>query len=415
MSLDNLPDIEFCSADTDSVEQAVITTYEGIVSTDDTPVTLYPGDPVRLFLEALAAIIIQQRNLINYTGQQNLLKYAAGDFLDHLGTFTRTDRLAAAAATATVRFSMDAALGFDVVIPAGTRVSPDGQLVFETTAEGTVSEGDTYADITVQCQTAGDIGNGFVAGQITRMVDPVGYITSVSNTTTSSGGADEELDDRYRQRIHTVPESFSVAGPSGAYEHWAKSAHQDISDVAVYRTSPLDDLTEGQLETILIMAGIDYAGMDRDEKQVAVATWLSSAVVNVCPLLSDGEIPDTEMLDLVEAIVDDRSIRPLTDQVLVVAPDPVSYDIDLTYYISDDNRLSVSDIQAAVSTAVDEYRAWQRAALGRDINPGQLIHMVIAAGAYRVDLTSPVYTALAVNEVAGAGTVSLTYGGLESD
>ncbi|MCG8632246.1 MAG: baseplate J/gp47 family protein [Desulfobacterales bacterium] len=410
MGLEDLPDIEFCSTDSRLVEQSVITTYEGI-----TGATLYPGDPVRLFLESLASVIIQQRYKINFTGKQNLLKYSNDDYLDHMGSFSKTGRLGESPAVATERFGIDEALGFIVPIDKGCRVSPDGQLMFETVDYAQISVGETHVDVLVQCLTPGSIGNGFVAGQVNKMVDSPDYVSSVSNITATSGGADKEENDPYRERIHTAPESFSVAGPSGAYRHWAKSAHQDIADVSVFRTSPLDDLSEAQLEAVLDIAAIDYTGLTRDEKQVKAAVWLESAVVNICPLLKDGGIPDQDMLALVEGMVDDRSIRPLTDRVIVGAPARVNYSIDFTYYISTENRLAVSDIQDRISAAADTYRAWQKAKLGRDINPARLIHLVVEAGAHRVEITSPEYTPVAVDQVAADVAVNMTYGGLEGE
>ena len=68
-----------------------------------------------------------------------------------------------------------------------------------------------------------------VVGQINTLVDPIAYISSVSNTTASTGGTDTEDDENYRERIQLAPESFSVAGSEGAYIYWARSAHQASS------------------------------------------------------------------------------------------------------------------------------------------------------------------------------------------
>ena len=53
-----MKDILFADTDSASVEKAVLTAYEQISAT-----TLYPGDPVRLFLEALAYTIALQNNV----------------------------------------------------------------------------------------------------------------------------------------------------------------------------------------------------------------------------------------------------------------------------------------------------------------------------------------------------------------
>jgi len=373
MDINSLPDISFCDTDAAEVERAVITTYEAVAG-----VSLAKGDPVRLFLEGLAAVVAQQRQLIDQTGKQNLLRYATDDNLDHKGSMTDTDRLEAAAAVATVRFSLEAALGFAVTVPAGTRVTPDGQLMFATPVAGEIGIGATYVDLSVQCATAGEAGNGYVAGQINRLVDVSTnpYIVSVSNTTESSGGSDKEDNDRYRERIQLSPERLSVAGPTGAYEYWAKTAHQDIIDVKVI--SP------------------------------------AACEVNVYPLLTGGTLPDQDMLDAVDAVLSDATVRPLTDQVTVSAPTAVPYDLTATYYISTADSALASQIQTTVEAAKDEYLAWQRSALGRDINPDELISRIKAAGAKRLVITAPVYTVIDIDEVAQEGTVNLTYGGLEN-
>ncbi|MCP4747971.1 MAG: baseplate J/gp47 family protein [Desulfobacteraceae bacterium] len=411
MSFENLPDIQFCETETESIEQSIITVYEAL-----TDKTLFPGDPVRLFLETLSAVIVQQRVAIDYAGKQNLLSLADDNFLDHIGTFTNTDRLSATAATATVRFSIGENLDFAVPIEQGIRVSPDGQLWFETVSYTEVLAGQSFVDVTVRCQTAGSAGNGFLPGQINKMVDPVSYISSVSNTDTSAGGSDAEDKEAYRLRIQTAPESFSVAGPTEAYAHWAKSANASITDVSVFRTSPLDDLTEEQLTAVLTMLGTDSVeDMTVEHKKIEVATRLSSAVVNVCPLTIDGSHSSDALLEQVQSALNDSSVRPLTDLVQVSAPVEVGYDIDLKYYISQDNKVTATEIQQAVQTALDDFIFWQKARLGRDINPDKLTTLLINAGAMRIELNSPAYKQVNPSQVASLNEKNLVYGGLKDE
>ena len=60
------------------------------------------------------------------------------------------------------------------------------------------------------------------------IVDPLPYVSAVSNTTVTAGGVDEEDDDSFRERIRTAGASFSVAGPAGAYRYFAMSAAPGI-------------------------------------------------------------------------------------------------------------------------------------------------------------------------------------------
>jgi phage-related baseplate assembly protein len=129
-------------------------------------------------------------------------------------------------------------LNFNVVIPAGTRATPDGQLFFATLQDATITAGSTSVSVLAACQVAGSIGNGYVAGQINQLVDTVPYVTAVVNTTTSMYGTDPETDDRFRQRIRLSMERFSTAGPTKAYQYWTLTANQNIEDVEVFSPAP---------------------------------------------------------------------------------------------------------------------------------------------------------------------------------
>lgn len=371
-SLKNLPQIEFVSTDVGEIDANIITVYEGISGRK-----LALGDPVRLFLQAIAAIIAQQRVLINYAAKQNLLAYAEGPYLDHIGALVRAERLPAKAAQTTLRFTISPPQPQAVIIPAGTRATSDGQVFFATVQATTVPAGATQIDVVAECTTPGTIGNGWQVRQINRLVDPLFWVQKVENITVSSGGVDEEDDNSYRERIRQAPESFSVAGPEEGYKYWARTAHQSIIDVSV--TSP------------------------------------SAGVVEIRLLLEGGEIPGQEILEAVAAVCNDKKIRPLTDQVTVLAPEVVSYDIQLTYWISTENASIAASIRDAVIKVVDDYQAWQRSRLGRDINPSELIARVMQAGAHRVEVTAPAFTQLLLSQVAIADTVTVTFGGLEDD
>lgn len=374
MVLVDLPDIQFTEEDQQIVLGEILKYVES-----ETNRTLNRADPDRIFLLALVNIILMQKVSINQTAKSQLLRYARGPLLDHLGE-PNTPRLKAKAAATTQRFNLSIPLAFDQVIPAGTRVGPDGgdgSLYFATQADAVIPSGSAFFDVSVIATTSGDIGNGFLTGQLNTLIDPLPFIQSVSNQTTTTGGADEEEDDPYRERIRLAPESYSTAGPKDAYIYWAKSANSSIVDVEVDSPEPYK--------------------------------------VVVSPLLEGGVIPNQEVLNQVNEAVNDRSIRPLTDQVIVQAPTAVDYDITLTYYISANRAAEEDTIQAAVIAAVDLYRLWQKSKLGRALNPSELIARIMNAGALRVNVTSPVYKELTGQQVAREVNVNANYGGMAND
>ena len=368
--LDNLADIVFVDADADEVESYVIGRYEAITGR-----TLAKGDPVRLFLLTISALIVLLLNKINETGKQNLLRYATGDNLDHLGALVGVERISAKAAVTTMRIRLSAKLQTATIIPAGTRFTAGDNVFFVLDAPLVIDAGTTSADGSATCLTKGELGNGYVAGQLKTLVDPVPYVDSVANVTTSEGGAEVQSDDSYREDIRLAPENFSTAGPEGAYIYHAKRASTKIADVTVW--SP------------------------------------EAGKVEVRPLLAGGELPGDEMLQQVKTTLDDKKVRPLTDNISVLAPEQVTYNLSLTYYIASDNKAQATAIQNAVNAAVDDYVLWQKSKLGRDINPSELIVRVMAAGAKRVAVTAPVFTATTDTQVAVCGTKTVTLGGIE--
>jgi phage-related baseplate assembly protein len=129
--------------------------------------------------------------------------------------------------------------------------------------------------------------------------------------------------------------------------------------------------------------------------------------------MAGGEIPDSDVLNSVADVLKDDSVRPLTDDVDVLAPAAASYDVTVDYWISEANATQITAIQDAVDKAVADYVDWQKAKIGRDINPDELTRQIRAAGAKRITITSPSFTVLDNTEVAQEGTITVSYQGTE--
>lgn len=365
-----VPDISFAVKDPTTIQNDVIVDYQAsFLALTGIAKNLAPGDPVRLHLLVVCNWLSQQRSIIDFTGKQNLLKYATGSYLDNLAALygDRTTRLPAAPAVTTLRFTLPSALPFDAVILSGTQVQAPNSTIFATTADGILPAGATTVDVPAMATTVGELGNGFTPGQISSLVNwNQAFVVTVSNTTTSSGGADAETDEQFRYRVWLAVESFSTCGPSDAYEFWALSAHPDIIQCVVH-SAP------------------DIAG----------EVWLY-------PLLRNGEVPDSDILALVLATVNDSTRRPVTDFVLVLAPTLVEYTLDIDYFITTDNEVLFATIQANVEQAVADWILWQRSFISRDVNGDELRKRCLEAGAKRIVINSPSpsFQVRAFNELA---------------
>ena len=369
-----LPEVAFIETDSEKIEAEIIKQYETASGR-----TLAKGDPVRLFLETIAATIIQQRAAINTAARQNLLSYAQGEFLDALGVYLGVTRLPAAPAKTTLKFTLSIVLANDYRIPRGTEVT-NGIVTFSTDKELIIPAGSANGSVDATCLTTGESGNGFLAGQINTLVKPITFVGSAENTTTSSDGAKEENDESLARRIRLAPNAFSVAGARKAYEFHAYSVSSAIIDVSVVTPS--------------------------------------AGEVDVYPLVTGGTLPSAALRNEIYDYLNAETIRPLTDYVQVLAPTATNYSIRVDYWINTENRGRVDAIKAAVEQAVKDYRAWQQSKIGRDISPEKLLTMVVNAGASRVDssvLSPSAFVSIDGSHVAQCTSVTINYKGLKDE
>lgn len=369
----SLEDITFAEKDPEIITSEIISQYENLSGR-----TLAQGDPVRVFLDSIILALIQQRNIIDTAEKMNLLAYATGDYLNHLGALLGVSRLGASAASCTVKFTLSQAQNFNVVIPIGTRITPDGKIFFAVNNSTEIPAGELEISCEASCSESGEIGNGFVIGQVNKLVDIFPYEMQAQNITTTSGGTDIENDENFRERIMLAPESFSNAGSSNGYKFFARSAHPDIIDVAVI-TPP--EISPGH--------------------------------VKIIPLMTGGVIPSDEIINAVYNTCNAEDVRPDTDYLSVEKPEEVFYDLNVSYWIDEKNSSSSYAIIKNIENAIENWRLWQRLALGRDINPSELTKRIILAGAKRCIIASPNFITLKKNQVAICSQCNIYYSGIE--
>lgn len=377
--IDNLPEVSFIDSITlDDVQSLLIKSYEDrYEQLKKKKIKLSRADPITLTLYACSVMLYQTLLFVDRAGKQDLLKYSYGEFLDNLAAHKGVTRLPAQAAEVTVRFTLSGIQTAAVAIPLGTKVTDGDNNYFETTEYAEVSPGCRYVDVPCVCQMAGAAGSSLAAGTINILVDLLPYVESAVNTEESRGGSDIEGDDSLAERVFLAPASYSTAGPRDAYIQYTKSYGAGIGSVNV--TSPKE------------------------------------CEVEIRVLLKDGSLPSEALLDGILEHLNDDTIRPLTDHLTVLAPETVSYDVTLSYYVAKSDAAKAVTIQSAVAAAINEYNEWQTFTIGRDINPSELIKRVVAAGAKRAVVTLPEFTVVPPTTVARVGKVSVTYGGVEDD
>ena len=378
-TIDNLPDISFIDGLTlENIQSQMLSDfvekYQGITGKK---IQLSKSDPNRIIMLSCAQIIYQGLQNIDKAGKMNFLKYAYDDYLENMGAFKKVTRNPAKFAQVPVKFTLSGKREAATSIPQGTRVTAAYEVYFATTKYAEIPPGETEITVMTECTEAGTIGNDFAAGELTTLVDPIGFISKVENTQKSTGGTEVESDQNMAERIYLAPSSYSTAGPDDAYEYWVKDSNPFIGDVKI--TSPTPGL------------------------------------VDIRFVMTDGTVPDDTTIAAVTAAVNQRGKRPLTDQVQVRRPEIEEYSIDVTYYINTSDSNAATAIQAQAETAVEEYRLWQATKVGRDINPDELIARLNDAGAKRAEVRSPAFRVIGETAKAQCTGVNVVYGGLEND
>lgn len=378
----DIPDISFIEGITvDSIISEMIADYEKkYEELTKKKMTLRPADKDAILLNIYAGKFYQLYERLDFAAKMNLLKYSRGDYLKHLGAMKKTFLNEPKSAVTIARFHLEEVRPDMIYIPAGTRITADAAdgIYFATDNYAEIPSGTKTVDIACTCETQGEIGNGYIEGQIDIIVDPIPYVSGVENITKTEGGAGEETDDEFRERIFLAPSSFSTAGPADAYEYWVRQYNSAaIEDVKIYE--PTD------------------------------------AIVDVRVLLKGGELPSAAFCEKVKEYLLENPVVPLTDNSIVAAPDVVKYNLKATYYISRRYTNNLETIKAAIEEAKDEYLLYQRSGIGRDLNPDVLIEFVRAAGGKRVVIESPSFQVVQETSVAQESNVEFVFGGLEDD
>lgn len=343
---------------------------------------LQPAHIERLIINTFAYRETLLRRQVNEAYRQQHPRFATGLMLDLCGDDVNTPRLSAQAARTTLRFSADRLEGATQIhIPKGTQVSA-GQVAFATTEDGYLNANKRSIELTAVCTTVGTAGNGWSVGQINGL-DPLHPSIEVkaANTSVPAGGVDVEGDDAYRERILLAPESFSVAGPVGAYAYFARQVSPAIVDVHVANST-------------------DHQGQP------------VGGTVAVTLLTKDGA-PSSELREAVAAYLNHERRRPLCDTVSVREPAVVNYRLTavLTLY----TRANQAEVLAAAKAAWAAYEDGRRHRLGGDIVPLSVQSALKVPGVYNVATPGLALTVVKPDQWARCESVSITVAGETAD
>jgi len=158
-----------------------------------------------------------------------------------------------------------------------------------------------------------------------------------------------ESDDDLRLRVPGAFEGLSVAGPTAAYEFYAKSADGRVSDVSATSPAPAEVLI-----TVL----------SRDNSGAATA----------------------DLLNAVNAALNAEEVRPVSDRVTVQAAAIFDYQVKATLHLFD--GVAAGPCLEAAQAAMDAYLTDQKK-LGRSVRRESYGAVLRVAGVDWVEITEP--------------------------
>ena len=158
-----------------------------------------------------------------------------------------------------------------------------------------------------------------------------------------------ESDTALRLRAQAAFEGLSVAGPTGAYEYFAKSASGKVADAKAISPSP------------------------------------AVVVVSVLSTECDGTA-SAELLATVDKVLSADDKRPVADRLTVQAAEIVNYQINALLYF-----YPGPESEPIHTAAQDALQSWlnQQGKIGRDVARSAIMAALHVQGVQRVELLEP--------------------------
>lgn len=196
-------------------------------------------------------------------------------------------------------------------------------------------------------------------------------LTVIEETDTTD--AVMESDAALRLRAQSAFDGLSVAGPTGAYEYFAKSASGKVADVKASSPAPAE------------------------------------VVVSVLSAEGDGTASD-ELIATVNAKLSDESVRPVGDRLTVQSAEIISYDISATLYL-----YPGPESEPIVNAAEASLQKWLKSQwrIGLDVARSAILAALHVQGVQRVELDLPERLIISDTQAARCASVTITRGGTD--
>ena len=320
------------------------------------------SDDIMTMIEADAYVEQLLRTRINNAVKAQLLLFAKGSDLDHLGA-TRYGvlRLEGAKPYADFTFKLSTPLSYDINLPKNMQLSDGNGTYALLMNDVLIVSGETTANGSVELQLyveSSDVKTDVIT-------TPLPYVVTATQNAPFANGADIEDDERFRERIWLSRESKSTAGSILTYKYYASTSDVRIVDVQVIT---------------------DTAG-----------------VVKIYLLSVDG-VADSVMISRVSAALNVENIRPLTDDVQVNSATIIAATIEANIVLYD--MTYESSVRELIESRIKE----NTLIFGKSLTLSKIYGLLESEMVKDITLVKPTATIeCAENEVIDVTTLTLNF------
>ena len=344
--------------------------YEAILNQNiDNFKTLVPdwqpleSDEFSLILQAFAYRELHLRAEFNNLASAFFLSTTTGANLDNYALFYGVERLKGSKPYATYEFSLSEPLSQDVIIPVNLILTDEtSKYEAKLLSNVVIAAGTDKATGTVELQL--ETKSSEVKTEI--ITTPLPFVVKASAKSSFENGSDIESDDEFKQRILLSMADKSTAGSEETYKSFTFNADERVEDVAV--------LNGG------------------------------AGVVNVFYYSPSA---DSLMQSRIEAMLNKKEVRPLTDNVVVAPATQVPFSITAELKI-----LPNQETATVYSNAVTSLEAGLKSLkqIGTDITLSEINDFLKVNGVKEVVIISPTNNVVvADNEIGVNSGNTITY------
>lgn len=362
---------------------------------------LQPAQSERVLISIINVLATNIKIKFNEALKNMFLPYATGIFLDIIGALLGCPRLRALQALSVLLVKLYEVYSFDKIIPKGSEIeTSDGEYIFVTDKDLIIPAGVLTGTVTITSEKAGSALN-YKKGEINTLIKNYEYVESVTNTTDAVGGADEENDDPYRERLKIAAEKSSTAGTYLAYKAYAMAADKSITDVEVEcRQEDASIEYDGEVYTETkniidndkINAEIDYftgtftVNLKKHNITLKV-TIPPCARVDIYALTENGT-PSDEIIQKIYQEVNSEERRPLSDMLVVQGAIQGTFKIKGVVLIS--ANADYDTVNSNIYAALNDYLNELKLKLNQPVVPSQIIAIIQNVnGVVSVELETP--------------------------